>query len=165
MIKFGTGGFRGIIGDDFTKENVQKIAQALSIIIKKEKSQKSVSLGYDFRFMSENFAQWFCEVLIGNGIKVLFFDRATPTPSVMYSVIRNKQDFGVMITASHNPSVYNGVKIFVENGKDASVKFTNELESLINSNIEIISTDFSKGLEAKLVEMYDGLSIMYLTSF
>ena len=72
MIKFGTGGFRGVIADDFTKENVQKIAQGLSLTaLENGWGGKPVVIGYDLRFMSDKFAAWMAEVFAGNGIKVL----------------------------------------------------------------------------------------------
>ena len=79
MIKFGTGGFRGIIGDDFNKHNVQLIAQALAEIIKKRKSNKPVVIGYDNRFMSENFARWCAEIFATNDIDVELCKEAVST--------------------------------------------------------------------------------------
>lgn len=136
-IKFGTGGFRAIIGEDFTKENIQKICQAISNIILKTKKTKKVCIGYDHRFMSEQFACWCCEVFAGNKIEVELFSSAVTTPVVMYAVNINNYDFGLMITASHNPHVYNGMKIFVKTGKDASVEETNQIEKEINCLKEV----------------------------
>ena len=69
MIKFGTGGFRGVIGDDFTRENVQTVAQALCAVMKEDGSAKPVVIGYDNRFMSDYFAAWMAEVFAANGVK------------------------------------------------------------------------------------------------
>ena len=109
MIDFGTGGFRGIIGDTFTKENIQLIAQALANIIKKEKSDKKVVVGYDYRFLSDVAAIWVAEVLAGNGVHVLLSKEATPTPAVMCMTKLLGNDYGAMITASHNPYLFNGL--------------------------------------------------------
>ena len=133
MIKFGTSGFRAKMGEDFTKENIQKIAQALSIVIKKEKSTKPVLIGFDRRFMSDYFAKWFAEVLAGNKINTLLFNRPVPTPTVMFGVKKNDLDYGIVITASHNPYVYNGVKIVIHGGQDAQVELTKTIEKLANN--------------------------------
>ena len=134
MIKFGTGGFRGVIADDFTKENVQKIAQGLADLAEKYGwKDKPVVIGYDFRFMSDKFAEWTAEVLAANGMSVLLHSGAVSTPVVMSATKQLKSELGVMITASHNPYVFNGVKVFRKNGMDADVEFTDELEKITNA--------------------------------
>lgn len=134
MIKFGTGGWRGIIAEDFTFDNVRKVAKALSIYYKKNfKSLKPVIVGHDLRFLSGRFSRAFSEILAEEGIKVYFVEDASPTPMIMYGVEKLSLDFGVMITASHNPHEYNGIKIIVEKGKDAPVTVTDELERIANS--------------------------------
>ena len=137
MIKFGTGGFRGIIGDTFTKENVQRIAQAVSNVIKEEKDDLPVVIGYDYRFGSDYYAVWIAEVFAGNGVKCLLFGEPMPTPSIMMAVRDEKLNYGVMITASHNPYNFNGVKMFLKGGVDADVVFTERLEKRINETVEI----------------------------
>jgi len=129
MVKFGTGGFRAVIGEDFTKENVQATCQAVANIINNQNKKKEVCIGYDNRFMSETFAEWCAEVFAGNGIKVELFDRAISSPNVMYATKITGNDFGVMITASHNPYDYNGVKLFITEGRDAGVEQTLEIET------------------------------------
>ena len=85
MIKFGTSGFRGIIGENFTKENVQKVAYAIATIVNKKKFvDPIIDIGYDNRFMGDFFAKWVSEVLIGNNIKVNFFEKSLPTPVIGY---------------------------------------------------------------------------------
>lgn len=128
MIKFGTGGFRGIIGDNFTKENVQRVAQGLCDIIHEQHSDKPVVIGYDYRFCSDFFAAWVAEVLIANGVKCLIYDEPMPTPAIMLAVRDEQLDYGIMITASHNPYYFNGLKLFTKDGMDADVEFTNLLE-------------------------------------
>ena len=154
MIKFGTDGFRAIMSEDFTKQNVQKIAQALSNIIKKDKSTKPVIIGYDKRFMSEMYAKWAAEVLAGNGINSLLYTKPVPTPTVMFSVKNLDLDYGITITASHNPYMYNGVKICTKGGFAANVDFTSKLEKLANSNIKIKSTDLETAKNNNLVEQF-----------
>lgn len=156
MIKFGTGGFRGIIGDDFTKQNIELIAQALANIIEENKSKKPVVIGYDYRFMSDHFANYFCEVLMGNNIKCILFDSATPTPAVMFATKDKDLDYGVMITASHNPYVYNGVKLFTEKGKDADITFTKKLEEGILKVENVKSMPIETGLKQNMLTYEDG---------
>ncbi len=131
MIKFGTGGFRGIIGDNFTKENVQLLTQALCDEIAAIGSDKPVAVGYDYRFGSDYFAQWTAEVLAANGVKCLLFDEPMPTPAVMFAVREEGLDFGIMITASHNPYYFNGYKLFSHGGMDADEQLTGRIEQRI----------------------------------
>ena len=109
MIKFGTGGWRAVIGDDFIRTNIQKLAQGVCIYAEKEgKTDKPVMIGYDRRFLSDVSAMWLAEVLCANGIKVICTNRSTPTPMVMHTVKKREYHFGLEVTASHNPSYYNG---------------------------------------------------------
>ena len=128
-VKFGTGGFRGVIGDNFNKENIQRICQAMCNIAERRQYRKEICIGYDNRFMSENFAKWCADVFASNNFRVELFQRASSTPVVMYRCKKQNYDYGIMITASHNPYQYNGIKVFVKEGKDASVEETNEIES------------------------------------
>lgn len=158
-ISFGTGGFRAVIGESFTKENVQLICQAISNIILREGKEREVCIGYDNRFMSEIYAIWCSEVFAGNGILVELFDSATATPVAMYASKLNGNDFGIMVTASHNPYIYNGIKVFVKDGKDAGVDITSLIENEIAHIKEIKSIDYKEGLTknitlANYVESY-----------
>ena len=154
MIKFGTGGFRGIIGDDFTKENVKKIAQGLANISKEEKNRKAILIGYDYRFMSDVAAKWIAEVLAANGIKVLLYTEAMPTPAILSSTVDRGLKYGVMITASHNPYFYNGVKLFADN-QDADEVFTKRMEDIINQEIEVKSMRFEDALNQGLIKYFN----------
>lgn len=146
MIDFGTGGFRGVIGESFTKENIQTITQGIANIIKRRKSTTPFVVGYDYRFMSQQAATWVAEVLAGNKIKVILSKEATPTPAVMYMTKAMDNDFGAMITASHNPYYFNGIKVFQKEGMDADVALTNEIEEEIKNLKSInILTIYDKG--------------------
>lgn len=132
MIRFGTGGWRDVIGDGFIKENIQRVAQGIADLMAEEgKTDKPVMIGYDRRFLSEDAAKWVAEVLTANGSVVWFMHRSAPTPLVMFTVKDEKLHYGVEITASHNPAAYNGIKLIVEEGRDASVECTSRLEELI----------------------------------
>lgn len=129
MIKFGTGGFRAIIGDEFTKANIELLSQALANKIYKENAQNApFIIGYDRRFLSDTGAKWACSVLAANNIPVQLINYDAPTPVIMYVVENSGAKYGMAITASHNPADYNGVKVFTEGGRDATEEVTDELE-------------------------------------
>ena len=155
MIKFGTGGWRAEIGQEFTMENIQKIAQGLSLYIKQNKQEDlPVIIGYDRRFLSDSAAKWMAEVISANKIKVIFLRRSAPTPMIMHYVKKNNLYYGFEITASHNPSNYNGVKVIVKEGRDAPLEITEELEKIINtiSEKDLIANTFEDGLKSGFIE-------------
>ncbi len=133
-IKFGTDGWRAVIAEDFTFENVRMVAQALADHLDDQSEDKRVAVGYDFRFLSEDFARAVAEVLASNGITVFLSPRACPTPHVSYYVRKHNLPVGVVITASHNPYAYNGLKIKERFGGSASVQTTRQIESFIGKN-------------------------------
>ena len=103
-IKFGTGGWRAVIGEDFTRKNVKRIANGIAKLIEKEdKKHVPVIIGYDRRFLSDNAARWMAEVFAANGISVYFLHRSAPTPLIMHTVKEKGLFCGIEITASHNP--------------------------------------------------------------
>src|SRR5688572_30086457 len=113
-IKFGTDGWRAVIAEDFTFANVDRVAQATADFWRKNPvpgtTQKAI-VGYDRRFLSDQFARRTAEVLAGNGFQVIITNEPTPTPAVSYMVKKEKAIGGVMITASHNPPAFNGFKL------------------------------------------------------
>lgn len=132
MIKFGTGGWRAIIGEEFTKENIQKLALAMSLKIKAEHVEdKPVVIGYDRRFLSKEAVIWSCEIFGQQGIRVLFVDRSSPTPLIMFYVMKHDLSYGMMVTASHNPAIYNGIKVFTRGGRDADEHQTADIEKYL----------------------------------
>ncbi len=156
MVKFGTGGWRGIIGKDFIYENIRKAAQGLAEMIFLEGRQdRPVMIGFDRRFLSFDAARWIAETLCAKGIRVWFMRRTAPTPLVMHIVKSKELYYGVQVTASHNPSVYNGIKLIVEGGRDAPEEVTGRLEDLIRKaeeeNREPESIPFSDAEEKGLV--------------
>jgi len=118
QIKFGTDGWRAVIAKDFTFENVKILTQAVSDYLKKTNKRKDlkVCVGYDARFLSKEFAQITAGVFAANNIKVFLSSKNVPTPAVSFYVNKNKLDLGIMITASHNPAIFNGFKIKTSNG-------------------------------------------------
>jgi alpha-D-glucose phosphate-specific phosphoglucomutase len=128
-IKFGTDGWRGIIADDFTFDNVRRIAGAIaSYVLKYEDSRHGVIVGYDTRFASQAAARVAAEVIAGAGITVQLSNDYTPTPAVSYAVKTQGAAAGVMITSSHNPWNWNGVKVKGKFGGSATPAIMKHVE-------------------------------------
>ena len=129
-IKFGTDGWRGIIADTFTFENVRYAAQATADYFKTVQGpERGVFIGYDVRFLSKQFARVTAEVFAGNGFRVVLMDRPYPTPYVSFEVRRRGFVGGVVITASHNPFLFNGFKVKAHFGGSAAPSITAQIES------------------------------------
>jgi len=129
-IKFGTDGWRGIIADDFTFGNVRLCTQALADYLKQHGARhESVVVGYDTRFASEDFASAAAEVLAGNGIRVHLCSKAAPTPVVSFAVPTTGSAGGIVITASHNPAAWSGLKYKTGDGASAPGEITSEIEA------------------------------------
>ncbi len=154
MIKFGTGGFRGVIGDDFNRDNVKLVAQGLCDVIKARGELPRVAVGYDYRFGSDYFAGWIAETLAANGITCLLYNEPMPSPAVMTAVRDEGLDYGFMITASHNPYYFNGVKLFIKGGMDADVGTTDMLERAINSVGTPLHVSLAEGREKGFIVDY-----------
>ncbi|MBO5203564.1 MAG: phosphoglucomutase/phosphomannomutase family protein [Clostridia bacterium] len=136
-IKFGTGGWRGIIGDDFIKENIQRVTYGICLLAKEEKkTDKPIVVGYDRRFLSETSMLWIAEVLTGMGFETILMERSTPTPLIMFLVQHMGLHYGIEVTASHNPAAYNGMKLIVDEGRDAPLETTARLEELIEQGMQ-----------------------------
>lgn len=132
-IKFGTDGWRGVISDNFTFKNVGIVAQAVSDWIQKDVTPKPgipkrVAVGYDTRFLSDEYARIVSRVLAGNHIEVCLSNAAIPTPALSYGVLRTQSVAGIMVTASHNPAKFNGIKIKTDKGGGASTEITDKVE-------------------------------------
>lgn len=158
MIKFGTGGWRAIIGEEFTKANIQILAKAMADKMKAEQvAAEGVVMGYDRRFLSRETVIWTIEVLAAEGIKTYFVRRSVPTPLVMNYVMKHGFSYGMMVTASHNPSLYNGIKVFTKGGRDADEVQTADIEKYI-AKVDasaIRRMDYQEAVEKGLViELY-----------
>lgn len=132
MIKFGTDGWRAVIAEDFTFDNIKIVSQAIADYLKgsKKSGSKRVVIGYDRRFLSKEFAGTAAGVLTANNIKVTLSNRDVPTPAVSLYCRNKKYDLGIMITASHNPAIFNGLKIKTPEGGSADKSVTDKIESL-----------------------------------
>jgi len=132
MIKFGTGGWRAIIADGFTKENIRLLTAGLCKLMEREgHAGSAICLGYDRRFLSKESMFWAAEVLAGYGFKPYVINRSSPTPLIMFTVKDMGLPYGLAITASHNPAIYNGIKIFTAGGRDADQTVTKKIEAEI----------------------------------
>lgn len=128
-IKFGTGGYRAIIGEGFTRGNVELIAAAIAGIMRQDHVEDSpVVIGYDRRFLSDIAAKWISEVLVAGGISVRMIAGESPTPLIMFYVKEIGAEYGIAVTASHNPAQYNGIKVFTRGGRDATEQVTDRIE-------------------------------------
>jgi phosphoglucomutase len=129
MIKFGTSGWRGIIGEDFTFQNVRLASQGIANYLKNEKiANKAVIIGYDTRFLSEKFALESAKVFSSNKIMTYLSSRDAPTPAISLETKNRKAPLGLNFTASHNPPEYNGLKIFMQNGATPLPTITDKIE-------------------------------------
>jgi len=127
-IHFGTSGWRGIIAEDFTFGGVRRASAAIAAHILSNKKSPRILVGYDTRFLSEDFALASAAVLQANGCKVIMCPEATPTPVIAHGIINGKYDGGVNITASHNPAEYNGLKFSGADGGPALPEVTKDIE-------------------------------------
>jgi len=130
MIKFGTSGWRAVIAEDFTYDNVRKVIHAIAAHLKNQTA--SVVVGYDTRFLSPELAKMTAEIVSSYGLPVLLSKDPVPTPVVSFQVTHQKAAGGINFTASHNPAEYNGIKFNMANGAPASPEVTHEIERFAN---------------------------------
>lgn len=131
MFKFGTGGWRAVIGDGFNKQNIQLLAYAVKTMLEKENCQTPLVIGYDRRFLSKEAVKWFAEVFLHDSkLQLWFINHSVPTPVVMHYTKQENFDYGMMVTASHNLAIYNGFKLFTKGGKDADLAVTERVQKI-----------------------------------
>lgn len=133
-IKFGTDGWRAVIAREYTYENLKRVSQAYADHLKATGDSRLVVVGYDRRFSSEHFARCAAEVLAGNEFDVALFNEAVPTPLISWAVKELNAAGGVVITASHNPAIFNGFKIKAPWGGSAAPETTSAVEQLVDAN-------------------------------
>jgi phosphomannomutase len=157
QIKFGTEGWRGIIARDCTFDNVRACAQGVaSYLLSSPLAHRGLIIGYDNRFASENFAAAVAEVIAGNGIKAYLCPKATPTPVISYGVIANKAAGAVIVTASHNPAIWHGIKYKAEFGGSAPSEVMDGIEKRIPSSAAAVKhIPLAEGLKQGLIEYLD----------
>lgn len=162
MIKFGTGGWRAIIGDEFTRKNIQILTKALAMKMKDEDVyQEGICIGYDRRFLAKEAVMWACEVFAAEDIRCFFINRSSPTPLIMYYVMEHNLPYGMMVTASHNPAIYNGIKIFTSGGRDADEDQTKQIEHYI----DLVEKNIKNGIPLSIIPyekaLKDGLIVEF----
>lgn len=158
-IRFGTDGWRSVIAEDFTFANVRLVAQATACYIRDAGlAEQGIVVGYDNRFLSERFAAAVAEVMAGNEIPVWLTDRATPTPVTAYAIKALEAAGAVMITASHNPPEYNGIKFIPDYAGPATTEITGAIEKNLQElrgPEELQLIPLSKGEESGAVRRFD----------
>ncbi len=157
QIKFGTDGWRAIIAEDFTFANLERVAQATADYWKANPipgTTRKTVVGYDRRFLSDQFARRTAEILAGNGFQVTLTSEPTPTPSVSYAVKQQKAIGGVMITASHNPPAFNGFKLKAHYGGSAEPAMCQGVEALLD-RFPVARLPFDLALKAKKIVVSD----------
>jgi phosphomannomutase len=156
-IRFGTDGWRAVLAEDYTFDNVRRCAQGFAEYLISEKFQNEwVVIGYDMRFQSERFAAVCAEVLVANGLRVYLTEGATPTPVISYSVVEKDAVGAINITASHNPPADNGFKVRNRFGGAIAPDGLRKIESMIPDSIEEVKrSQFSEALAAGLIVPFD----------
>ena len=154
-IRFGTDGWRAIVAEDYTFDNVRACAAAVAMDLKSTgQAQRGVAVGYDTRFQSEQFAQTAAETIAQSGVPVQISDRSLPTPALSYAVTTMGAACGVMITASHNPPEWNGFKVKSEAGGSSPPEQVERIEAHLPAAIAGVgSHDGSNAAEIKTVDM------------
>lgn len=160
-LEFGTGGLRGVIGAGTNRMNIYTVAQAtqgLANYLNEAFDEPSVAIGYDSRIKSDLFAKTAAGVLAANGIKVYIFDELMPTPMISYAVIRLHCSSGIVLTASHNPSKYNGYKCYDSKGyqmTDEAAKRTYEYISQVDIFNDVKFMDFDDALAEDMIDFIE----------
>jgi alpha-D-glucose phosphate-specific phosphoglucomutase len=157
QIKFGTDGWRGVIAEDYTFDNVRRATQGFaSYFVQNGKQGQTIVVGYDKRFDSEFFAAAAAEVLAANGFNVHLTDGATPTPVIAYSIVHRHAAGGVNITASHNPPTDNGFKVRNEFGGAIDPDGLKQIEALIPDAVDQVKRqDIEEALKAGHITKFD----------
>jgi alpha-D-glucose phosphate-specific phosphoglucomutase len=158
-IKFGTDGWRAVIAEEFTFDNVRICAQGLAdYLLERGQAAKGLVIAYDTRFASEDFAAAAAEVAAANGIKVYLCSKAVPTPEASFGVVSRQAAAAVIITASHNPAIYNGFKIKSADGASAPTEMIAAVEKNIQRIFESGAVKrmlIANATKKKLVEQVD----------
>ncbi|OIP39764.1 hypothetical protein AUJ95_05180 [Candidatus Desantisbacteria bacterium CG2_30_40_21] len=152
-IHLSPSGWRAIIGKEVTEDNISFLAQAIADYLKQQGQTQGVVVGYDCRRLSDEFARCVAEVLAGNQLNVFFSPQPTPTPVIAYEIVRRGASAGIMITASHNPPEYSGLKFNASHGgsasKEADAWITNQANTLQQSMIKRIT--YQQGIASGVI--------------
>ena len=158
LVRFGTGGWRAVIGEGFTLHNVRRLCQALANdIIRRGEEKRGVLIGYDRRFLSEQAAEAAAEVFAGNNIPTTLLTEDAPTPLITYASALQQVVYGLAFTASHNPPEWNGLKVFHGDGSLLLTDETERIEAETNAltTDEVVKIPLDLGLEAGVIRRAD----------
>ncbi len=158
QIRFGTGGWRAIIGEGFTLHNVRRLCQALANeIARNDREADGVLIGYDRRFLSDFAAQAAAEVFAGNNIPVKLLTEAAPTPLITYATAQSGAAYGLAFTASHNPPQWNGLKVFLSDGALLLDEQARAIEAETNqlTTDDVVKIELDLALRSGLVQRVD----------
>lgn len=158
IIKFGTDGWRAVMAEGFTFANLRMATEAVARYLDIQGNEKKIVVGYDQRFQSEKFAEAVAEVLAAHGITVLLTESATPTPVVAFAVLQYQASGAIMLTASHNPPEYNGIKFIPYYAGPAMPEVTDEIEKhlevVLNTGEGVKSVALEEAINQGLVEYF-----------
>jgi phosphomannomutase/CTP:molybdopterin cytidylyltransferase MocA len=157
-IRFGTGGWRAIIGEGFTMRNVRRLCQALANrLTRQDLERQGVLIGYDRRFLSDRAAEVAAEVFAGNNIAVTLVPEAAPTPLITFATAEQGAALGLVFTASHNPPEWNGLKVFRADGSLLMTEETDQIELEANAltRTDIVKIELDLALEEGIVSYKD----------
>jgi len=159
-IQFGTDGWRAVISEDFTFENVRLVSQAIADMFRTAHNGADITfvVGYDTRFLSDRYAKTVAGGLAANRIRVLLTERFAATPAVSYAIVKHGAAGGVMITASHNPPRYNGLKLKAAYGGSASPEDSRRVEKILQENAR-------RGRQPQQLSLDDGIRLGMITFF
>lgn len=160
-IRFGTDGWRSIIAKEFTFANVERIVEATAHWLKQKYSAPKVMVGYDCRFMADEFARLSAQKFASMGVKVYLSPKFVSTPMVSYAVVAHQAHLGVVLTASHNPPNYLGYKLKASYGGPAPVEILQEIEALVPPAPQVEMLPYDTLLERRQIEYYD-MEALYL---
>ncbi len=162
VIKFGTDGWRGIIADEFTVENVRRVAQGTATYITQNfASNLSIVIGHDCRFAGELFAENTARIMCANGIKVKMSKGFVSTPMISLGAVKYGAALGVIITASHNPPAYNGYKLKAHYGGPSNPKVIDAVENAIPETVMLNLKPFTEYIADGMIEYVD-LETLYV---
>lgn len=158
QIKFGTDGWRAIIGDEYTIDNVKRVSEAVALWLKNNYSQNpSILIGHDCRFNGDLFMKAAVKTFLASGIKVYMAEGFVSTPMVSLGTSKHNTDLGVVITASHNPPSYNGYKLKANYGGPLPPENVQEIQNMIKSDVQLDTTsvDFDNEISNKNLQIVD----------
>ncbi|OQY43113.1 MAG: hypothetical protein B6242_15300 [Anaerolineaceae bacterium 4572_78] len=160
-IKFGTDGWRAVISDTFTFANVRLVGQAIADYLRENNpnDDNAVVIGFDTRFLSDRYATEIAMAMAGNGITAWLTRADCPTPAISYNIVHKKANMGIMITASHNPPRYNGLKLKAHYGgaftKNETQKVAHHVQTIYSSNKQPELMNYQQAIDKKLIRRFD----------